>query len=111
MAELRFGSLSYIENTVASKCNAAWFLELLKSGQRGQSNRQRLARRDVVVAVGGRPIMPVEQVFDIELHAPVLVDVSVQSRIETNEAGQPHRIVRRRKGIREIDYPGGDRPL
>src|SRR5690242_8580194 len=46
---------------------------------RGQAHRAGLARRDVVVAVGGRPITLVEDVLDVELHAPHLVDLGVNS--------------------------------
>src|SRR4051812_38974544 len=85
--------LSYPGNAAAANAMPLRFLESLKSGQRGKPDRQRLPRRDVVVAVGGRPIMLVEQVLDIELHAPVLVDLAVNGRIEANEARQPHRVI------------------
>src|SRR5438309_4526389 len=89
--------LSYSGNAALAKCIAGSPLELLKSRDRGSPHRQRLTRRDVVVAVGGRPVMPVEQVLDVELHAPVFVDLAVQRGVEADEARQPDRVVRRGK--------------
>src|SRR5207253_11157464 len=82
MAGLRFGSLSYNANTALANAMPAASLESLKSGQRRKPYRQRLTRRDVVVAVGGRPIVPVEQGFDSELDPLVCVDRAVPRRLE-----------------------------
>src|SRR5438270_11237111 len=95
--------LSYLANGKLPNAMAPRRLESLKSADGRQPYRERLARRDVVVAVGARPIMAVEQVFDIELDAPVLIDLPVQRGVEADEAGQPDRVIRGRKGIGAID--------
>src|SRR3954452_25047500 len=68
-------------------------LELLKSGDGGGAEGARLSGRDVVVAVGGGPVTPLEDVLDVELHAPHLVDLRIDRCIEADKTGQPHRIV------------------
>src|SRR5258705_6058734 len=65
----------------------------LEFRNRGETESTRLARRDVVVAVGGRPIALVEDVLDIELHFPVLAELGINGGIDAYEAGQPHRVV------------------
>src|SRR5438128_4139190 len=96
--------LSYLANGKPPNAMAPRRLESLKSADGRQSYRERLPGRDVVIAVGGRPIALVEQVFDIELDAPVLIDPPVQRGVEADEAGQPDCVIRGRKGIREIDH-------
>src|SRR5438132_9116372 len=71
---------------------------------RGEAHRTGLARRNVVVAVGSRPVALVEDVLHVELHAPHLVDLGVDRRIEADETGQTHAVVGRCKGVREIDH-------
>src|SRR3954466_4043316 len=103
MAGLRFCSLQYSANGKPPNAMAPRRLESLKSADGRQPYRERLPGRAVVIAVGGRPIVLGEQVFDMELDAPVLIDLPVHRRIEANEARQSHRVIRRGKGIGEID--------
>src|SRR5689334_12728046 len=71
----------------ALKCRANWLrlaeisrpsrpvsADRLEVRRRGQPHGPRLAGRDVVVAVRGRPVALVEQVLDIDLRLPGLVD-------------------------------------
>jgi len=52
---------------------------------RHDTERAWLAGRDVVVAVGGRPIALVEDVLHVELHAPHLVDLGIDRRVDADE--------------------------
>src|SRR6187455_2158030 len=79
-------------------------------GKRSEAERTRLARRVVVVAVGGRPVTPVEDVLDVELDLPGLVQLRIKPRIDADEAGQSYGVVRGSKGIREIDHAERRRP-
>src|SRR5258707_13289516 len=82
----------------------------LELGERSDAERTRLARRDVVVAVGGRPITLVEDIFHVQLDAPHLVDLSIDGSIEADETRQSHTVVRRGERIRKIDHAERCRP-
>src|SRR5262249_23235495 len=70
----------------------------------------RLARGDVVVAVGRGPIALVEDVLDIELRLPGRVDLRIDAGVEAQEARQVDAVVGRRVGIREVDGAERGRP-
>lgn len=65
--------------------------------------RASFARRNVVVAVGAGPIALVEDVLDIELRAPGLVDLGEQAGIDADKTGQSDGVVRRSERVREVD--------
>ena len=56
-------------------------------------NRPRRSGRDVVVAVGILEIIPVEEVFDVELQIEVLVDPVVERPVDAGVARQRDRVV------------------
>ena len=62
-----------------------------------------LTGRNVVVAIGRGPVAGVENVLDVELSAPGLVDFQIERGIDANKAGQFDEVVRCRVGIREVD--------
>src|SRR5689334_2414917 len=49
---------------------------------RHDAESARLAGRDVVVAVRRRPVALIKDVLDVELHAPVLVDLAVDRGVD-----------------------------
>src|SRR5215203_5767323 len=61
------------------------------------------AGRDVIVTVRRCPIALIEDVLDIELRLPRLVDFRKHARVDAYEAWQSHAVVGRRKRIRKID--------
>src|SRR6266403_1468598 len=76
----------------------------LELGDRSEAEGTRLARRDVVVAIGGRPITLIEDVLDVELHSPVFVDLCVHACVNADPARQSDCVVRRGKRVGKIDH-------
>src|SRR6266403_3392526 len=82
----------------------------LELGDRSEAEGTRLARRDVVVAIGGRPITLIEDVLDVELHSPVFVDLCVHAGVDADKARQADGVVRRGKRVGKIDHAKSCRP-
>src|SRR6266511_4466803 len=75
-----------------------------------QADRPPLTRRDVVIAVGRGPVALIEEILDIELCLPGLVDRRKDPGVEANEARQLHGVVGRGERIREVNDPKGGGP-
>jgi len=59
-----------------------------------QAERPRLTGRDIIVSVRRGPIALIEQILDIELRLPVLVNGGKDSEVEAHESRQVHGVVR-----------------
>ncbi|MBV8838439.1 MAG: TonB-dependent receptor, partial [Alphaproteobacteria bacterium] len=77
---------------------------------RTQPDGPALSGRDVVVAVRRGPVALVEDVLDVELRLPVLVEGGVDRAVEADEAGELHAIVGARKRVRKGDDAECARP-
>src|SRR6202022_1351974 len=75
----------------------------LEPGSRYRAEGAALPWRNVVIAVGRGAITSIENVLDIELSAPGLVELQIKRRIDANKARQFDEVVRGRVGIREVD--------
>src|SRR6266508_5325745 len=73
--------------------------EASKASGKLQADGPRLTGRDIVIAIRRSPIALIEEVLDVELRLPGLIDRRKDPGVEAHEAGQVHGVVRRGERI------------
>src|ERR687898_114720 len=79
-----------------------------ETGDDSYPHRPGGARRDVVIAVGGGKVLPIEQVLDIYLKPQVAADPIVCRRVEPGIARQGHAVVYGGVDVVLIDHTQAD---